>query len=99
MKSMQLMVAVGALLLPSPRTLGAGEGPASDAELAKLLPGRWRGVHTAKGGGMHHLVQVRKCGPGWAGQEVVWFQMTEKQAMAATMKRLNRRRLTSKAFV
>lgn len=96
MKSPLSVVAVAALLCLA---LQAGEKPVADAELAKLLPGKWRGVHTAGGGAYHHLIQIRKHGPGWIGQEVLWGHMTEKQAMAATMKRLNKKGLQRKAIV
>ena len=57
---------------------------AAEPTLADLIPGTWRGVHTASNNGYQHLINVQRQGGGFVGKGLTWSGMTEEQAMAAT---------------
>ncbi len=50
---------------------------------AEVLAGRWRGVHTAGGRACQHLILVKKAGSGYSGRGLVFFGVSEKQAVLA----------------
>ncbi len=52
--------------------------------LADLLPGTWRGTHTAVRSAYQHVITIQKQGAGkFTGQSLTWFALTEDQARAA----------------
>lgn len=57
---------------------------ARKASLASLVAGRWRGVHTAKGFAFQQIIKVKKSGKGYSAKGLVWFGLTESQALAAS---------------
>ncbi len=63
---------------------GEAGGPPLDA----LLPGVWRGMHTAGGATFHHRIEVSKSRRGFVGKGVLWLGMSEAQARAAAARRL-----------
>jgi dienelactone hydrolase len=55
----------------------------SDAEAAKLIPGKWRGWHVAGGGVFHHEINVVPYGRVWMGQGLTWYLVSGEEALAA----------------
>lgn len=57
---------------------------AAEPGLAEMIPGTWRGTHTAGNGGYQHIITVQKQGPGFVGRGITWFALSEDQALAAS---------------
>ena len=60
----------------------AGGAGAADAPVE--LEGRWRGVHTTGGRAFHDIIRVRKSGGAYTARGLVFFGVSEEQAILAT---------------
>lgn len=92
LRALALAAFCGILTLWQPVRAGAGETqppggedqpPEAEPPLETLIPGTWRGLHTAGGRGYQHRIEVRRRGAGYVGVGLTWFGITEAQATEA----------------